>query len=83
MVQLYPEKMSFHIGLAADGLYTMNDNLEGMKYSIGGSGYRLLPIFRLRDAMGMCYTFHRPNYCVMKHGGRKIQTVSAPRQGGE
>jgi hypothetical protein len=43
MVQLYPEKMSFHIGLAADGLYTMNDNLEGMKYSIGGSGYRLLP----------------------------------------
>ncbi len=39
-VPLYPEKMSFHIGLAADGLYTMNDNYEGMEYSIGGSGYR-------------------------------------------
>ena len=31
-----------------------------------------IAIFGLRDAMGMCYTFRRPNFCVMKHGGRKI-----------
>ena len=39
-VPLYPKKEPFRIGLAANGLYTMTDNFEGMECSIGGSGYR-------------------------------------------